>query len=91
MKKLFIEDLKELKKIAETKDLNKINIAIQKFINGYDYDKIPKGAKIKHPKFGLGVVDDINSSINITTLDIKFEKVGRKFLIAEHADIKIDN
>mgnify|MGYP002523203880 CR=1 FL=1 len=53
-----------------------------------DFSKIKLGAKVKHPKFGEGVITEITPNSSNHCVKIKFDLVGEKMLSLEYAPIE---
>ena len=47
------------------------------------------GQTVYHKKFGEGIISDIEQEENDLKLDINFEKVGHKRLMAKYANLEI--
>ena len=69
-----------LKSIEQNNITNKTDIDLTKF-------KI--GQTVSHKKFGEGIINDIEPEENDLKLDIIFEKVGHKRLMAKYANLEI--
>ena len=54
-----------------------------------DLGKYKMGQTVFHKKFGEGVINDIEQEENDLKLDIIFEKVGHKRLMAKYANLEI--
>jgi len=54
-----------------------------------DLSKYKMGQTVYHKKFGEGVINDIEQEENDLKLDIIFEKVGHKRLMAKYANLEI--
>ena len=54
-----------------------------------DLGKYKMGQTVFHKKFGEGVINDIEQEENDLKLDIVFEKVGHKRLMAKYANLEI--
>ena len=54
-----------------------------------DLSKFKIGQTVKHKKFGEGIINDIEPEENDLKLDIIFEKVGHKRLMAKYAKLEI--
>lgn len=53
-----------------------------------DFSKIKLGAKVNHPKFGLGEITEITPNSSNHCVKIKFEGVGEKMLSLDYAPIE---
>ena len=47
------------------------------------------GTRIHHPNFGTGKVISIMPGDGVTAINVMFEKEGEKWLMAEHAMLKV--
>lgn len=56
-----------------------------------DLNKFKIGQTVYHKKFGEGIISDIEPEENDLKLDINFEKVGHKRLMAKYANLEIKN
>ncbi|MGN1301127.1 MAG: 3'-5' exonuclease, partial [Clostridia bacterium] len=54
-----------------------------------DLSKYKMGQTVFHKKFGEGIINDIEQEENDLKLDIIFEKVGHKRLMAKYANLEI--
>ena len=54
-----------------------------------DLSKYKIGQTVYHKKFGEGIINDIEQEENDLKLDIIFEKVGHKRLMAKYANLEI--
>ncbi len=54
-----------------------------------DISKYKTKQKVFHPKFGEGCIEKIEKEGNDLKLDINFEKVGKKRLMAKYAGLEI--
>ena len=54
-----------------------------------DLSKYKMGQTVFHKKFGEGIINDIEQEENDLKLDIVFEKVGHKRLMAKYANLEI--
>ena len=54
-----------------------------------DLSKFKVGQTVNHKKFGEGIINDIEPEENDLKLDIIFEKVGHKRLMAKYANLEI--
>ena len=54
-----------------------------------DLSKYKMGQTVYHKKFGEGIINDIEQEENDLKLDIIFEKVGHKRLMAKYANLEI--
>ncbi len=54
-----------------------------------DVSAFREGVKVKHPKFGVGVVTNVRGNANSPIIDVKFETVGVKQLSAALAPLTI--
>ena len=57
--------------------------------NIVDLEKYKIGQTVYHPKFGEGIINDIEQEGDDLKVDIHFEKVGNKRLMARFANLKI--
>ncbi len=48
----------------------------------------PKGTKVRHPKFGEGVVLDVGAMGSITRASVRFYTHGRKTLVLQYANLE---
>lgn len=53
-----------------------------------DFSKIKTGAKVSHPKFGLGVITEVTPNSSNHCVKIKFDGVGEKMLSLDYAPIE---
>lgn len=62
-----------------------------KQVSNFDMDlsKYKIGQTVNHKKFGEGIINDIEPEENDLKLDIIFEKVGHKRLMAKYANLEI--
>jgi len=65
------------------------NIAVAKPSAGVDLSQFKTGQTIFHKKFGEGVITEIAEENDDLKLDISFEKVGHKRLMAKFANLEI--
>ena len=54
-----------------------------------DTSKLVQGMRVEHPKFGFGVVKEVDNTNNERKAKIDFEKVGEKTLLLSFAKLKI--
>ncbi len=57
--------------------------------NQIDLSKFRAGVTIRHKKFGEGVINSVEQEGDDLKLDINFEKVGHKRLMAKYANLEI--
>lgn len=57
--------------------------------NNLDLSKYKVKQKVFHPKFGQGIIEKIEEEGTDLKLDINFEKVGKKRLMAKYAGLEI--
>ena len=58
-------------------------------INGTDLSKYKEGQRIYHKRFGEGNISKIEPEGDDLKLDIQFDKVGHKRLMAKFANLEI--
>lgn len=66
------------------------NISAEK-VASVDLDKYKIGQTVYHKKFGEGIISEIEQEGDDLKLDIHFEKVGHKRLMAKYANLEIKN
>jgi DNA helicase-2/ATP-dependent DNA helicase PcrA len=54
-----------------------------------DTSSLSEGMRVEHPKFGFGVVKEVETNGNEKKARIEFEKVGEKTLLLSFAKLKI--
>ena len=57
--------------------------------NNVDLSKFRAGITVQHKKFGEGVINSVEQEGDDLKLDINFEKVGHKRLMAKYANLEI--
>lgn len=57
--------------------------------NNIDLSKFRAGVTVYHKKFGEGVINSVEQEGDDLKLDINFEKVGHKRLMAKYANLEI--
>lgn len=62
---------------------------VSKSFTGSDTSSLAAGMKVEHPKFGLGIVNEIDTSTQSKKAVIHFEKFGEKTLLLSFAKLKI--
>ena len=65
------------------------NIGKSKSDNSVDLSQYKAGVKVEHKKFGIGVITNVEQEGDDLKVDIDFEKVGHKRLMAKFAGLKI--
>ena len=54
-----------------------------------DFSKLKEGARVYHKKFGEGVINSVEQEGDDLKVDITFDKVGHKRLMAKYANLEI--
>ena len=65
------------------------SLAQKKSSNNVDLSKYKTGVKIYHKKFGEGVINQVEPEGDDLKVDINFNKVGHKRLMAKFANLEI--
>lgn len=83
-----------------SKSTNKFGINVDNFLknitnqgptvqNNIDTSKYSEGQKVKHKKFGVGIIEKIEAEGNDLKLEITFESFGKKRLMANFTPLEI--
>ncbi len=64
-------------------------LGMNKTAKEQDISKYKEGQKVEHRKFGIGIITKIEPEDDDLKVDIQFEKVGFKRLMAKYAGLKI--
>lgn len=67
------------------KNINTNSFVKQEKSNG----KVHEGDKVRHKKFGVGIVTSVTDEDNMTIAEIKFESYGMKRLIVSNATLEV--
>ena len=66
-----------------------LNSVVNKKEENIDLSKYHEGVKVYHKKFGEGIINSVEEEGNDLKVDINFEKVGHKRLMAKFAALEI--
>ena len=91
------EDRKQAEKILETKETSFqyrtaesfLSTLKQKEINNVDLSQYKVGQRVYHKKFGEGTITKLEEEGNDIKVDLEFDKVGHKRLMAKFAGLEI--
>ena len=95
--KMGEEDRKQAEKILETKETSFqyrtaesfLSTLKQKEINNVDLSQYKVGQRVYHKKFGEGTITKLEEEGNDIKVDLEFDKVGHKRLMAKFAGLEI--
>ena len=95
--KMGEEDRKQAEKILETKETSFqyrtaesfLSTLKQKEINNVDLSQYKVGQRVYHKKFGEGTITKLEQEGNDIKVDLEFDKVGHKRLMAKFAGLEI--